>query len=146
MRLIAWFPLLGLLALGCAARADPCKAIADLTASRTPLRVPQEAVGPVVYVGDGDSLCVAATPGRERAPATWVEIRLADFHAPELSEPGGREAKAALVRIAMGRRVSCRGRHYSYDRLVAQCSRLDDGGRIGALMRKAGVEEGGHGR
>lgn len=39
----------------------------------------------MVYIADGDSLCVEVSPG----PAGWVEVRLADFYAPELSEPGG---------------------------------------------------------
>jgi hypothetical protein len=50
--------------------------------------------GPVVYVGDGDSLCVAVGQG----PANWVEIRLEDFYAPELHSPTGPAAKAALER------------------------------------------------
>lgn len=128
-----------------AALADPCKAIPDFETARIDLRIPQEVVGPVVYVGDGDSLCVARTPGQERDPKTWVEVRLQDFFAPELSEPGGREAKAALARITEGMRVGCDGSHYSYDRLVARCTDLK-GNSLGDLMRKAGVPEGGNGR
>lgn len=126
------------------ALADPCQAIPDGMARKTELRVPQEVVGPVLYVGDGDGLCVAGAPGREADPRTWVEIRLQDFYAPELSQPGGLEAKAALTKITKGKRVGCMGGHYSYDRLVARCTDLN-GNSLGDLMRKAGVAEGGNG-
>lgn len=98
----------------------------------------------MTYVGDGDSLCVAATRGREADPNTWIEVRLADFYAPELHQPGGQEAKKALSRIAMGKRVQCLATHQSYDRLVAEC-RLPNGG-LGQFIRRAGVTEGGNGR
>ncbi len=39
----------------------------------------------VRYVGDGDSLCV----GKTTDPNAWIEVRLADFNAPELHEDGG---------------------------------------------------------
>ena len=86
--------------------------------------------GPVVHVGDGDSLCVA--------------VRLADFHAPELREPGGREARAALARIAAGRRVDCVSRGRTWDRVAADC-RLA-GRSLGDRLRAEGVAEGGRGR
>jgi endonuclease YncB( thermonuclease family) len=95
--------------------------------------------GPVVYVGDGDSLCVAVGQG----PANWVEIRLEDFYSPELHSPTGSAAKAALEGIAMGRNAECVANHQSYDRVVATC-RI--GGRsIGDLLRAAGIVEGGNG-
>lgn len=96
--------------------------------------------GPVAYVGDGDSLCVALGP----APMQWVEVRLADFYGPELSAPGGREAKQALERIAMGRHAVCTAQKRSYDRVVAVCEIGDVS--IGDLMREQGVAEGGNGR
>ena len=97
--------------------------------------------GPVVHVGDGDSLCVAVGP---RRGADWVEVRLADFHAPELREPGGHAARDALARITSGRRVDCVSRGRTWDRGAAGC-RL--GGRsLGERMRSAGVAEGGRGR
>jgi len=96
--------------------------------------------GPVTYVGDGDSLCVAVGPG----PESWVEVRVEDFYAPELHAPGGEEAKAALARIAMGRTVTCVAGHRSYDRVVATCALR--GRTLGDLMRAAGVPEGGNGR
>lgn len=71
------------------ARADPCEA---------PLPKPGESfAGQVRYVGDGDSLCV----GWSARPTDWVEVRISDFHAPELHAPGGAEAKAALRRLVM---------------------------------------------
>lgn len=95
--------------------------------------------GPVVYVGDGDSLCMAVGQG----PANWVEIRLEDFYAPELHSPTGPAAKAALERLAMGRNAECVANHKSYDRVVATC-RI--GGRsIGDLLKAAGNIEGGNG-
>jgi micrococcal nuclease len=96
--------------------------------------------GPVSYVGDGDSLCVAIGQG----PGAWVEVRLADFYAPELSAPGGRQAKAALESIAMGRRVECAAQRRSYDRVVAVCS--IQGVSLGRRMRAAGILQGGNGR
>ncbi|MBI1405685.1 MAG: nuclease [Caulobacter sp.] len=119
------------------ALADPCKAISD--SGRLPpwLKPGTAFSGTVRYVGDGDSLCVGASPD----PAKWVEVRIEDFDAPELNDPGGREAKAALARIAMGRRVSCRAAHRSYDRMVATC--WLDGVSLGERMRRAGIVEGG---
>jgi micrococcal nuclease len=96
--------------------------------------------GPVVYVGDGDGVCIALGP----EATDWVEVRLADFHAPELQEPGGEAAKAALRRIALGRVVSCEAGPRSYDRVVAACTL--QGVSLGDRMRGAGVPEGGRGR
>lgn len=120
--------------------ADPCKAIPD--SGPTPASLAFGAVfsGPVVYVGDGDSFCTAAGP----EPATWIEVRIADFYAPELNEPGGYVAKLALARIAMGKRARCIAQHRSHDRIVANCS--IDGRSIGDLLRAEGIREGGNGR
>jgi endonuclease YncB( thermonuclease family) len=96
-------------------------------------------VGVVRYVGDGDSLCVGPTDD----PSTWIEVRVADFYAPELNAPGGEAAKAVLTRIAKGKRAVCRAGRRSYDRVVARC---EIGGRdLGDMMRAAGVREGGNG-
>jgi micrococcal nuclease len=94
--------------------------------------------GAVSYIGDGDSLCVALGP----SPTDWVEVRIADFYAPELHEPGGQQAKAALERIAQGRRVECIAQHRSYDRVVASCTL--QGVSLGIRMRAGGVREGGN--
>lgn len=115
-----------------AASADPCEG--PLPASGSAFS------GQVRYIGDGDSLCV----GTSNNPGEWIEVRIADFYAPELNSPAGREAKAALERIAMGRQASCVAGRRSYDRVVATCS---IGGRsVPDLMRAAGVKEGGRGR
>jgi micrococcal nuclease len=122
------------------ALADPCKAIPDKGPMPAHLKPGNAFSGPVTYVGDGDSLCVALGP----SPTDWVEVRVADFYAPELHEPGGQEAKAALERITKDRRVECRAIRRSYDRVVARCT---IGGRsLGDLMRMAGAREGGSGR
>ncbi len=128
-----------------AALADPCKAIPDKGPKPAWAKPGYVVTGPVRYVGDGDSLCV----GRTADPRTWVEIRLADFYAPELREPGGARAKAALERITAGRALTCTavrgdsGRVVSYDRLIAVC-RLGDRALAEALRRE-GVSEGGRG-
>lgn len=112
--------------------ADPCEA---------PLPSPGTSFsGSVRYVGDGDSICV----GNSSDPNGWVEVRVADFYAPELNGPGGREAKATLERIAFGKPVMCSAGRKSYDRVVARCTL--NGTSIGDLMRRAGIAEGGRGR
>jgi endonuclease YncB( thermonuclease family) len=114
------------------ALADPCTA--PLPARGTDFS------GKVRYVGDGDSLCV----GQSNDPHTWIEVRVADFYAPELHSPAGPQAKAALQEIAMGQMAQCTADHKSYDRIVAQC--FIKGVSIGDRMRKAGIQEGGRGR
>lgn len=121
-----------LLASAAPALADPCEA---------PLpKAGATFAGTVRYVGDGDGLCV----GTGSDPNTWIEVRVADFYAPEISEPGGKAAKATLQRIAMGKRAECLARNRSYDRIVAVCT--IDGVSVAELMRRAGVAEGGRGR
>jgi hypothetical protein len=94
---------------------------------------------------DGDGLCVGPRVGEG---PTWIEVRLADFNAPELREPGGRAAKTTLSRLAMGREIECvatpgrSGRVRSWDRVIAVC-RID-GRTLGDLLRAAGVREGGN--
>ena len=132
--LLAW-------AFASAAYADPCAAIPDRGAMPAWLQPEARFAGPVVYVGDGDGLCVAAFPGREADQSTWVEVRVADFYAPELHEAGGPEAKAALERIAIGKRMECVADHRSYDRVVAVCAVA--GKDLGDAMREAGATEGG---
>ena len=129
-----------LLILATPALGDPCKAIPDQGPAPAWLQRGAEFSGAVVYVGDGDSLCVDA---RGIGPQGWVEVRLADFYAPELQEEGGAEAKAALERIARGRRVECVASHQSYDRIVAAC--MLRGRAIGVMLEGLGVMEGGRG-
>lgn len=125
-------PLIVVLSLvGFPALADPCTG---------KLPKPGEGFSGVVrYVGDGDSLCVA--PGNQGDPATWIEVRLADFRAIELNQPGGREAKQALAKITKGRKLSCRAINRTWDRIAAQCYLNNN--RIGDLMRRENVPEGG---
>lgn len=111
------------------ARADPCEG-----------RLPRQGEvfsGVVRYVGDGDSLCV----GPADRPDHWIEVRLADFNAPELNERGGREAKRLLEDLAMGRPLVCRAGRRSYDRVVAACTL--DRRPLGDLLRARGGREGG---
>lgn len=96
--------------------------------------------GVVRYIGDGDGLCV----GPANRPDRWIEIRLSDFYAPELNEPGGRAAKRRLERIAMGKMLTCRAGRRSYDRVIAACTL--GGLPIGSVLRAAGGVEGGRGR
>lgn len=134
------FVFLAALAAATPAFADPCKAIPDQGPMPAYLAPGSKFEGPVSYVGDGDSLCVAVGP----SPNEWVEVRVADFYAPELHAAGGPEAKAALERIAMGRRATCVAGRRSYDRVIARC-RIN-GVSIGDQMRRAGIAEGGNGR
>jgi micrococcal nuclease len=124
--------IVGALVLASPALADPC------TAPLPPAGT--EFSGVVRYVGDGDSLCV----GPAADPTTWIEVRLADFYAPELRAPGGEAAKATLTQLVKGRHAACAAGRRSYDRVVAQCT--VNGHDIGNLMRAAGVREGGNGR
>lgn len=117
---------------GSAVRADPCK-------GRLPTRPGEEFAGTVRYVGDGDSLCV----GRTADPNEWIEVRLADFDAPEIREPEGRRGHEFLTRLARGRQVNCvatrgrNGRVNSHDRVIATC-RLN-GQTLGNLLRSRGT-------
>jgi endonuclease YncB( thermonuclease family) len=110
------------------ARADPCE-------GRLPTRHGETFAGTVRYVGDGDSLCV----GRTSDPNDWIEVRLADFDAPELRERDGRRSRDILTRLTRGRQVTCTatrgrsGRVVSYDRVIATC-RLGRQ-RLGDLLR-----------
>jgi endonuclease YncB( thermonuclease family) len=100
--------------------------------------------GTVRYVGDGDGLCV----GRTVDPNEWIEVRLADFDAPELHQSGGAAAKAALESIALHREITCaaergrNGRVISFDRVIARCRIGTES--IGDLLRRAGIGAGGN--
>jgi micrococcal nuclease len=128
------------LASATAARADNCTAIPDRGPAPAYLDLGSAFSGPVVEVIDGDSLCVAVGP---REGADWVEVRLADFYAPEFSSPTGSGARAALVRIASGQQATCVAGMQTYDRIAARCR--VNGHPIGDLMRAAGIREGGNG-
>jgi endonuclease YncB( thermonuclease family) len=119
------------------ARADPCE-------GRLPSRAGQQFSGPVRYVGDGDGLCV----GNSTDPSTWIEVRLADFDAPELHSADGRRSKGFLEQVAFGQTVNCEarrgrsGRVIVYDRVIAVC-RVGDRS-IGDLLRGLHAPEGGN--
>lgn len=132
--------IVALLLVAGPALADPCHAIPRKGPLPASLAPGARFSGPVVHVGDGDSLCVAVGP---RRGTDWVEVRLADFYAPELKEPGGREARNILSRIVAGRRLDCVSRGRTWDRVAAEC-RLA-GRSLGDRMRDAGVAEGGRG-
>ncbi|MGK6313680.1 thermonuclease family protein [Neorhizobium sp. DT-125] len=114
------------------AHADPCEA-------PLPAQAGARFSGTVRYVGDGDGLCVGTTAD----PKEWIEVRLADFDAPELHQADGVAAKAALERVALHRQVICTaergrsGRVVSFDRVIARCRIGHDS--IGDLLRRAGV-------
>lgn len=132
-------PLGALLLAGTAtsARADPCE-------GRLPTQAGQRFTGTVRYVGDGDSLCV----GTSNDPATWIEVRLADFDAPELNAANGRFSKSLLQQVASGQTVACEarrgrsGRVIVFDRVIAVCRVR--GRSIGDLLRARQAPEGGN--
>ncbi|MFC3077704.1 thermonuclease family protein [Phenylobacterium terrae] len=119
-----------------AGHADPCE-------GPLPARPGVTVSGTVRYVGDGDSLCVGDGPD----PARWVEVRLADFDAPELRAPGGADAKARLARLVLGRPIACvtsagrNGRVRVHDRVIARCKVA--GRPLGAQIRALGGRDGG---
>lgn len=131
MRSSCIFAAIVLAAAGGDAHADPCEA-------QLP-RLGQAFAGLVRYVGDGDSLCV----GPSSDPKEWIEVRLGDFYAPELREPGGEAAKHALQSVALNRQINCVAGKRSYDRVIAVC-RLG-GAPIGDILRARGAREGGRG-
>ncbi|WP_298673100.1 nuclease [uncultured Sphingomonas sp.] len=111
--------------------ADPCTA---------PLPSPgAQFSGVVRYIGDGDGLCV----GPMGRPDRWIEVRLADFYAPELHERGGEQARQRLRSLVFGRTVACVADHRSYDRIVAAC--MVNGKPPGDELRRLGGIEGGRG-
>jgi micrococcal nuclease len=133
-----------LAAIGSAALADPCKAIPDKGPMPEYLSHGATFSGRVIYVGDGDSLCVdVARKNQGLSPRDWVEVRIANFYAPELGSSDGPPAKRALENVAMGRRAVCRAQHRSHDRVVATCT--INGRDLADLMRRSGVREGGNG-
>jgi len=130
------FVALPLIAFPAVSRADPCE-------GRLPSRSGETFSGLVRYIGDGDSLCL----GPSTDPATWIEVRLSDFDAPELNQAGGREARDRLSRLVRRRVLTCvavrgrNGRVVVWDRVIASC-RLNGRG-VGDLLRSAGGQEGG---
>ena len=137
--------LLTLAAASAANAEDPCTAIPATSRLPSYLVEGRPFRGEVVHIVDGDGLCVSTGAG----PNTWVEVRLENFFAPELNE-GGRQAKAVLSRLTLGKAAVCipmrgmNGELSQFDRVFARC-RI--GNRdVGDLMRAAGVREGGRGK
>lgn len=117
--------------------ADPCE-------GKLPTKTGAAFAGTVRYVVDGDGFCV----GKSDDPATWIEVRLLDFDAPEIGTAKGRAAKSVLSRELMDKAVSCSvgkgrgGKTTSFDRVHAVCSR--SGKSVALILKSAGVEEGGN--
>lgn len=127
------------------ALADPCHAIPDKGPRPAWAKAGVVVTGTARYIIDGDGLCIGSSGDPER----WVEIRLADYYAPELRESGGAAARAALTRLTGARTIICTavtgdgGRVVSYDRLIAIC-RIG-GVSLADLMHRAGQPDGGRG-
>ena len=113
---------------------DPCEAIPPGGPAPAAAAFGSSFSGPVAYVIDGDSFCVALGEG----PKTWVEVRLGDFYAWKHGQDGVR-AKAALEHLAMGKTATCVANLQSGDRVAARCT--IDGKLIGDGLRAAGVAE-----
>lgn len=137
--MLRWVTLLWFCFMSSAAQADPCEAIPESGPLPSHLGFAARFSGPVTHVIDGDSVCVAVGP----TPRDWVEVRLADFWAPESSQAGGQAAKAALERMALGKDVTCVAGMRTYDRIAARCTIA--GRSLGDNLRAAGVREGGNG-
>jgi len=83
-------------------------------------------VGVVTYVTDGDSLWIRPLAGGEP-----VEVRLQGIDAPEICQPHGRQARAALAALTLHRQVTVRPRARDrYERVLARVrlGRQDLGG------------------
>lgn len=137
MKIANLLPVIGIWAVAGVVHADPCE-------GALPRQAGSIFTGIVRYVGDGDSLCV----GRTADPNEWIEVRLADFDAPELNQPDGRLGRQVLIDLARGRDVVCTatrgrsGRVISHDRVIATC-RLG-GRRLGDLLRSRRAPVGGN--
>jgi endonuclease YncB( thermonuclease family) len=119
------------------ASADPCE-------GELPTKLGTSFLGVVKYVVDGDGICV----GKDDDPETWIEVRFADFDAPELRTEEGREAKQMVEDKLFGKQVSCttskgrNGKTRSHDRVLATC-RLGTKG-VSDVLNEAGVPTGGN--
>lgn len=113
---------------------------------------PARPVDRVVHVFDGDTVCVdvldSATvrAGRAYRALRTEDVRVDGYDAPELSEPGGPEASAALARLLGSGRVWVRwtGR-YTFARKVCRVWVQAPGGVVvdaAAAMRAMGHVKG----
>jgi endonuclease YncB( thermonuclease family) len=110
--------------------ADRLAQRAHQTARRGPevlIVEPREIMGRC-WVIDGDTIDITGT-----------RIRLAGIDAPELDDPFGQVAKAALMRLCKGMVIrAVTDGDLSYDRVVATCY-LPDGRDLSAELVKAGL-------
>lgn len=68
-------------------------------------------VGTVTRVRDGDTIEIEGQA-----------VRLNGLHAPEMSDPGGRDARRFMVNFVEGRTVVCNlNGEQSFDRLIGRC-------------------------
>ena len=126
-----WLALLAL--ISSPALADPCEAPLPKKGERFS--------GFVNYIVDGDGFCVA--PTMDSGGMFQIEVRVADFYACELDDPGGQAAKQNLRKIVFGKFVECVAGRRSHDRTVARCT--VEGHSVGDMLRRAGTCEGGKG-
>lgn len=88
--------------------------------------------GRVTQVVDGDTFRISSTGER---------VRLWGLNAPEVSQPGGSVATAALSRLTSGQEPTCRQRDIDrFGRIVGQCF-LPDGRDITAVMIASGTAQ-----
>jgi endonuclease YncB( thermonuclease family) len=84
-------------------------------------------VGEVTYVRDGDTIELGD-----------MAIRLSGLAAPEWNDPGGTEARQAMIELARGRRVRCElDGTRTYDRCAGIC--YLDGADISEIMVHRGL-------
>lgn len=97
--------------------------LARLIAVLCLLASPAWAIDGPARVVDGDTIVIA----RER-------IRIQNFNAPEMNQPGGPEAKARMEALTRGKVVHCDPKARDrYARLVARCE--VDGADLGKALR-----------
>jgi micrococcal nuclease len=119
---------------------DPCTFVPDRGPAPETVRRGRTVSGEVVHIIDGDGLCIDLGDSTGGG-SDWLEIRLADYDAPELNQAFGRETKELLARITLGRPLTCELGRRSWDRIVGACT--IDGRPLGDVMRAAGGREGG---
>lgn len=128
---------LALVATSAPAFADTCNAPLPKDGDRV-MGSGDRLTGWVTFIIDGDSFCVSTTP--PATPHSSFEVRLGDFNAPELGEPGGHGAKDALSKLTLGQKVECwLDDQDKLNRIVAVCTLCHE--NIGDLLRAQGVRE-----
>jgi endonuclease YncB( thermonuclease family) len=104
-------------------------------------RAHQTFAGQVVSVHDGDTMRV------QRPGCGSIRVRLGNWDAPELNQPGGRLQRDALTVLAKYRRATCtvvRGRsgYASHGRPISKCRVR--GRDVGESMARMGFQQGGN--